>query len=97
MFPDLSSKFFSFARIIKKLPWKVFATVLCIHLGILWWLLCGHFSQEPDILPEPLFVTLESFETYPSELSNQSALEETAKDDLVGHGSERSDRAEGWR
>ena len=80
----LCSTFLSFIRVTRKLPWKAFAFVLLIHLGVLWWLLGGYFGQTSDIFPEPIFVMLESVEALPPEISLQSLTDEPAQADTQG-------------
>jgi ABC-type nitrate/sulfonate/bicarbonate transport system permease component len=79
---DSTLKSFSLTRAIKKLPWLIFAMVLVLHLGVLWWLLGGYFDQTSDVLPEPIFVTLEAVEALPSEILLLSETDETTQANL---------------
>jgi protein TonB len=81
--PESPSKPLSFKRATKKLPWTVFALVLLVHLGILWWLMGAYFGRPQENLPEPIFVTLEAGEDLPGEASTLPDASETVKAEAV--------------
>ena len=66
---ELPSKAYSLRRVFKKLPWTVFAWVLLAHLGILWWLMGAYFGTPQELMPEPIFVTLQASDALPDEVS----------------------------
>ena len=80
---EFPSKSLSFKRAFKKLPWTVFALVLLVHLGILWWLMGAYFGRPQENLPEPIFVTLEAGEDLPAEASSLPEPSEPVKAEAV--------------